>query len=29
MMKVCERIRLKTFPVSSRLQSAHADIKIM
>jgi len=28
-MEIWQRIRLKTFPVSRRLQSAHADVKIM
>ena len=29
MMEIWQRIRLKTCPVSRRLQSAHVDVKIM
>jgi len=29
MMEIWQRIRLQTFPVSSRLQFAHADVEIM
>ena len=29
MMEIWQRIRLKTFPVSSCLQSAHVDVQIV